>query len=225
MGENMRGILFDMDGVLCDSEPFLYEAARQMFEERYNLRLAREDFAPFVGTGEDRYLGGVAEVKGISLRMPDDKEYTYVIYLEIIRGRLRALPGVHDFIKAARAAGYRLAVASSADRVKLNGNLNEIGLPSSQFDTVLTGSDVERKKPAPDLFLKAAEQIGLPPSACWVIEDSPSGLQAARAGGFRSVGLTSTFPADVLRAAGADHTAPDLAHFSVSELCSPRDAS
>jgi len=216
--------MFDMDGVLCDSEPFICEAACRMFAERHGVYVRPEDFLPFVGAGEDRYLGGVAEQHGVRLTMPADKERTYAIYLEIIRGRLQPLPGVHGFIAAARAAGWRLAVATSADRVKLDGNLREIGLPADRFDAVVTGSEIERKKPAPDIFLLAAQRLGLPPSDCLVVEDAPNGLQAARAGGFRSLGLTSSFSAAALRAAGADWIAPDLAHVPVSESCSPPGA-
>ena len=86
---SIKGIIFDMDGVLCDSEPFIAEAAAKMFAERHGTAVTPEDFHPFVGTGEDRFLGGVAEKYGVKLDMPADKDRTYAIYLDIIRGRLR----------------------------------------------------------------------------------------------------------------------------------------
>ncbi len=199
-----------MDGVLCDSEPLIAEAACRMFAERHGVRVTPADFHPFVGTGEDRYLGGVAEKYGVTLQRPGDKARVYEIYLELIPGRLRPLPGVTAFIASARAAGWRLAVATSADRIKMDGNLREIGLPAKTFDAVVTGEDIEHKKPAPDIFLLAARRIGVPPERCVVVEDAVSGVTAAKAAGARCLGLTGSYPAAALRAAGADWTADGL---------------
>ncbi|MBM3887689.1 MAG: HAD-IA family hydrolase [Verrucomicrobia bacterium] len=212
------GVIFDMDGVLCASEPFIAEAACRMFAEAHGVKVQPHDFAPFVGTGEDRFLGGVAEKYGVRLTMPRDKERTYAIYLEIIKGRLQPLPGVHEFIAKCRRRGLRLAVATSADRVKLDGNLREIGVPAEQFDASVTGSEVTHKKPHPEIFLRAAEKLGLPPARCLVVEDAPSGVAAAKAAGSRCLGLTTSFDAETLRKAGADWLAPDLAGVSAAIL-------
>jgi HAD superfamily hydrolase (TIGR01509 family) len=201
-----------MDGVLCDSEPFLFEAASQMFLERHSLKVRRSDFAPFVGTGEDRYIGGVAEKYGIELEMPADKLRTYEIYLDVIRERLHPLPGASEFIKRVRAAGLKRAVATSADRVKMEGNLREIGIPPTWFDICVTGSEVVHKKPHPQIFLTAAEKLALEPSACLIVEDSISGVTAAKAAGATCLGLMTSFKAQELRDTGADWLAPDLAH-------------
>jgi len=209
---SIQGIIFDMDGVLCDSEPFIAEAAVRMFAERYRLAVKPEDFRPFVGTGEDRFLGGVAEKYGIALDMPADKDRTYALYLDMIRGRLHPLPGVAEFIAACRRRGLKLAIATSADRVKLAGNLREIGLSPDMFDACVTGNEVRRKKPAPDIFLTAARKAQVLPTVALVIEDAPNGIQAAKAAGMRALGITSSFSAAVLGAAGADWIAPDLEH-------------
>ena len=84
----VEGIIFDMDGVLCASEPFICEAAMAMFTGTYGVTVQKDDFIPFVGTGEDRFIGGVAEKYGVKLTMPRDKARTYEIYLGIIKGRL-----------------------------------------------------------------------------------------------------------------------------------------
>jgi len=205
--EPIRGIIFDMDGVLCLSEPFIAEAACRMFVETHRVQVTPRDFEPFVGTGEDRFLGGVAEQYGVSLVMPRDKTRTYEIYLQIIQGQLQPLPGVKQFITSCRRNKLKLAVATSADRVKLDGNLREIGLPAAKFDATVNGDEIERKKPAPDIFLLAAKRLGLKPAECLVIEDAPSGIAAAKAGGFRCLGLTTSFPAEKLR---GDWVAADL---------------
>jgi len=207
-----RGLVFDMDGVLCDSEPFICEAAMRMFAERHHLQVRPEDFLPFVGAGEDRYLGGVAEQYGITWDLEEDKKRTYQIYLEIIRGRLKPLAGVGKFIARCRRSGMRLAVATSADAVKMQGNLAEIGLPPETFDVCVNGLEVVRKKPDPEIFLLAIQRLGLEPRECLVVEDSPNGIRAGKAAGAMCLGLTTSFPATQLQAAGADWIAPDLAH-------------
>ena len=208
----LQGVIFDMDGVLCDSEPFICEAACRMLAERHGRQVRPEDFIPFVGAGEDRYLGGVAEKYGVRLDLQSDKKRTYDIYLEIIRGRLGPLPGAQEFIAACRGRGLKLAVATSADRVKLDGNLVQIGLPAKLFDVCLTGSEVQHKKPHPEIFLTAAEQLGLPPQRCLVVEDAPNGIRAGKAAGSPCLGLATSFPEADLLQAGADFIAPNLAH-------------
>jgi HAD superfamily hydrolase (TIGR01509 family) len=211
MTSELRGVIFDMDGVLCDSEPFICEAACRMFAENHRIKVSPEDFIPFVGTGENRYLGGVAEKHGVTLDLERDKRRTYEIYIEIIRGRLEPLPGAREFIADCRRRGLKLAVATSADRIKMEGNLAQIRLPPETFDVTVNGLEIERKKPHPDIFVLAAKRLGLPPAECLVVEDAPSGIQAGRAAGSRCLGLTTSFAAEVLRKAGAEWTAPDLA--------------
>jgi HAD superfamily hydrolase (TIGR01509 family) len=203
-----RGVIFDMDGVLLDSEPFICKAAMLMFAER-GLQVKAEDFVPFVGAGENRYIGGVAERYRFPVDIDDVKRRTYEIYLEIIRGQLEPLPGACEFLAACRKAGRKLALATSADRVKAEGNLREIGLPFSTFDAIVTGLDVERRKPHPDIFLAAAGGLGLDPRTCLVVEDAVNGVAAAKAAGCRCLALTTSFSREAL--AGADWFGAHLA--------------
>jgi HAD superfamily hydrolase (TIGR01509 family) len=186
------GVIFDMDGVLVDSEPFICKAAMMMFAE-HGLTVRPEDFLPFVGAGENRYIGGVAEKYNFSIDIERDKKRTYDIYLEIIKGELKPLPGVREFISQCRAIGLKLAVASSADVRKVQGNLTEVGLPLETFDAVVTGEDVVNKKPAPDIFIAAAKKLNLQPAECLVVEDAVNGIQAAKAAGARCLALATSF--------------------------------
>jgi len=203
-----KGYIFDMDGVLCDSEAFIAEAAIRMFSARYDTNVREEDFIPFVGAGEDRYLGGVAAKYGIELSMPEDKNETYRLYAECARGRLQPLPGVKRFIVEAKEAGMKLAIATSADEIKLHVNLREMGLEERLFDVLVNGLDIEHKKPAPDIFLLAAKRLGLDPAECIVFEDAINGVQAAKAAGAYCIGITSSFAAQALLEAGADAAHP-----------------
>jgi beta-phosphoglucomutase len=220
-----RGVVFDMDGVLCDSEPFICEAAMRMFAERHHLQVHPGDFLPFVGAGENRYLGGVAEKYGIAWHLEEDKKRTYEIYLEIIRGRLKALPGVSEFIHQCRLLGMRLAVATSADEIKMRGNLAEIGLPLERFDVCINGLEVVHKKPNPEIFLLAVRRLELQPEECLIVEDAPNGVRAAKAAGAACLGLTSSFSVAELQAAGADWIVPDLAHVPPDVLFDLHDRS
>jgi beta-phosphoglucomutase len=197
MQKKLKAVLFDMDGVLLDSEEYICRAGIQMFREKGFVVLP-DDFLEFTGMGENRYLGGVAEKHGIPFDLEKDKARTYEIYGELVAGRLKPLDGVLEFIERCRRIGLRLAVASSADPPKVETNLREIGIPSSTFGSVVTGLDIERKKPAPDIFLKAAEDLGVPASACLVIEDAVSGVTAGKSAGARVLALTTTFSEEEL---------------------------
>jgi beta-phosphoglucomutase len=201
------GVIFDMDGVLLDSEPFICKAACRMFAE-HGLAVRPEDFLPFVGAGENRYLGGVAEKYGFPIAIDRDKKRTYDIYLEIIKGRLHPLPGVHEFIAECRAAGKKIALASSADLRKVAGNLAEIKIPAETFDAVVVAEDVVHKKPDPEIFLCAAGKLGLNPADCLVVEDAINGVAAAKAAGAKVLALTTSFSRQQL--AAADWFAPYL---------------
>src|SRR5512144_1436427 len=127
MDARIQAVIFDMDGVLVDSEPLINAAAIAMFKEQ-GLVVRPADFLPFVGAGEDRYIGGVAEKYGFPLDLPNAKWRTYEIYLGLVPTALHAFPGVQDFVRSCREAGLLVAVASSADAIKVAANLQQIGL-------------------------------------------------------------------------------------------------
>jgi HAD superfamily hydrolase (TIGR01509 family) len=205
----IRAVLFDMDGVLVDSEQFIRRAAMMMFEEK-GYRVQEEDFLPFTGTGENRFIGGVAEKYGIPLDIEKDKARTYLIYEQICAGNLEPLPGVHDTIARCDSLGLKKAVTTSADEFKMLVNLKEIGIPVESFDVAVFADMVKNKKPHPEIFLTAAGMLEVKARECLVIEDAPSGLKAARVAGMRSLALCTTFQPAELDI--ADWIIPDLSH-------------
>jgi HAD superfamily hydrolase (TIGR01509 family) len=202
------GVIFDMDGVLVDSEPFIAAAMVQMFGEK-GYTVHPDDLRPFIGTGEDNILKGVADAHQITLDLERDKARTYAIYLDLVQGNLHPLAGVLEFVRTCRERGLKIAVASSADAVKVAGNLQEIGLPSSTFDVIVSGNEVTHKKPSPEIFLEAARRLGLDPSTCLVVEDAIAGVAAAKAAGARCLALTTSFTPSQL--SEADWVASTLA--------------
>lgn len=212
---DIRAVIFDMDGVLTDSEPLINAAAIAMFKEK-GLLVQPEDFLPFVGTGEDRYIGGVAEKYHFPLDVPLAKRRTYEIYLELVPKQLRAFPGASELVNDCSHAGLQIAVASSADKIKIEANLRQIGLPPEHWDALVWGEEVINKKPAPDIFLRAAAKLGQSPTHCVVVEDAVNGVEAAKAAGMRCVAVAQTFSADRLQR--ADLVRTNLLQFSVADL-------
>jgi cytidine deaminase len=203
-------VIFDMDGVLCDSEPFIAAATGEMLRRRYGIVATQDDFLPFVGAGDDRYISGSAARHGVTVDLAIDKPLVYQIYLDQIPGRLQPVPGVAGFLARARAAGLRLAVATGSDRPKLDGNLAAIGIPASSFEVLVSAEQVTHKKPNPETFLRAIDRLGVPADRCLVVEDARNGVMAARAAGCVVLGITSSQPATVLLGAGAVAVAPDF---------------
>jgi beta-phosphoglucomutase len=200
MIQRIRAVIFDMDGVLANSEPLINAAAITMFKEK-GLVVQPEDFLPFVGAGEDRYIGGVAEKYNFRLDVPQAKKRTYEIYLDLVPTQLQAFPGGHALVQICRQKQLQVAVASGTDQIKVMASLQKIGLPEESWDAVVSGNDVKKNKPAPDIFLIAAQKLGVAPADCIVIEDSVNGIRAAKAAGMRCVAVAQTFLAERLQEA------------------------
>jgi HAD superfamily hydrolase (TIGR01509 family) len=203
-------ILFDMDGVLVDSEEITRQAAVLMFEEK-GYRVLPEDFIPFAGVSALQSLGGVAKKYGIPFFGGKDKERTYLIYEQICAGRISALPGVFETMQLCQSRNLKTAITTSADKFKMLINLKEVGLPFHTFDAAVFAEMVKNGKPDPEIYLTASKMLGIQPSACLVIEDAPSGLRAAAAAGMKSLALSTTFPPGELQQ--ANWIIPDLSYF------------
>ena len=198
----MRYILFDMDGVLMDSEPVITQAAMLGLKE-FGVDTAYTDFHEFTGMGEDKFIGGVAEKHGVKYHT-GMKKRVYDIYLEIVSpGTLRVYPHTRPTLEALKARGVRMALASSADHVKIAANLRVAGLDDGIFNAIIGGEDVKRKKPAPDIYLLAAQRLGARPEDCVVAEDAISGVEAGKAAGCVVAAVSGSFSEERLRAAGA----------------------
>ncbi|MGA2253468.1 MAG: HAD-IA family hydrolase [Thermoguttaceae bacterium] len=210
-------VLFDMDGVLVDSEPIINAAAIRALAE-FGIQARPEDFEPFVGAGENRYVGGVAELYGKTF-LPEMKRRTYDWYLKLLPSMGKAFPGARDLVELLHRRGISCAVASSADSVKVEANLTTVlQVPLDRFAAIVTGEDVIRRKPQPDIFLEAACRLDVPPDACCVIEDAVHGVEAAKAAGMRCIAVATTFPIDMLAAAGADLVRAAIGEISLEDL-------
>jgi HAD superfamily hydrolase (TIGR01509 family) len=194
-------------------------AAIEMFREN-GIDAKPEDFVPFVGMGENKYIGGVAYKYRLEADIEEIKARTYYIYDKITKGKLHPLPGAVEFVKNCRKRGLKLALATSADRFKMEVNLREMGLPESSFDTTVNGLEVERRKPFPDIYLEAAARLGLSPEECLVVEDAVSGVKAGKAAGCKCLALTTSFKAEELKE--ADWICGTLAEVPEEEIFTPK---
>ena len=187
----IKGVIFDMDGLLLDSERLFQESWR-MLADRHGVTLGPAFSSEIIGCGETqaqevlrRYFPGEDPKKLIE----DCKEN--VARLE--ETQLVLKKGVRETLSGMRAAGMRLAVASSSPMWMIRQNLARMGI-ASYFDVLYSGENVKRGKPFPDLFLLTAEELCLEPGDCYVFEDSLNGIEAAHAAHCRPVMIPDQVP-------------------------------
>lgn len=191
------GAIFDWDGVIIDSAA-QHEKSWEWVAELERLPLVADHFKRGFGLKNERIIPGIlgwtddpAEVARLSNRKEE-------LYRElVVRDGVAPLPGVREFLTRLRDAGVPCAVGSSTHRANIETIFRITGL-GEFFNTVVAAQDVSHGKPDPEVFLKGAERIGVPPARCVVFEDAFAGLQAARAGGMKSVGVATTHPPAVL---------------------------
>ncbi len=193
------GVIFDMDGVLIDSSSFHRESWRLAGPE-FGFEMTDAAFLKTFGMPNRAVLAHVygrelppEQVEAIS----DRKE---ALYRELAQHDLQALPGAVALVRALGAAGFRVALGSSTPLVNILFVLRIIGLEGA-FEAIVSSGDVTIGKPDPEVFLKAAAGIGLPPAQCAVVEDAVVGVQAAKAAGMACLAVTTTHPAASLQAA------------------------
>jgi HAD superfamily hydrolase (TIGR01509 family) len=191
-----KAVIFDMDGVIVDSEPrhesaFL-EVVRQIGHgDKLKLR-----FADYVGRSDHELWVDFIAKHNPSQTLQELLEMKRDRILEIIRREQPLFEGLPELVRRL-APLYRLGVASGSERLVVEEVLALQGL-RPLFGAVVTASEVAQGKPAPDIFLRAAELLGYPPGDCWVIEDSKPGITAGLAAGMRVIAITNTHPAKEL---------------------------
>lgn len=219
----IEGILFDMDGVLIDSEPIILRAAQAFFARR-GIAASEEDFKPFVGAGDRRYLVGVGERYGLALDFDVDRVELYELYAEAAREAV-SFAGVHRFFSDAKQANLKVALATGSERHKALINLTAIGLKEADFDVMVTGEQVVRNKPYPDIYQLTALSMGLSTEQCLVVEDSIHGVVSAKRAGCIALALPNSFASAALMEAGSDvvlDTLEDFGRFSTIDAFNAR---
>ena len=204
----VRALIFDMDGTLVDSEPYA-ERAWDEYLQLHGHRLRSEVLGQMFGL---RLREGAAVVKdayGLDIGVDEIAEVQDELRLAALRGNLRPLPGAVALVAFGRAAGLKLGLATSSLRHHADLTLAEIELAGA-FDAEATGDEVARGKPAPDIFLLAAERLKVEPDGCVVFEDAPAGVAAAVAAGMRCVCVPHARTRNLPLPVTPDVTLPDL---------------
>ena len=203
----IRGVVFDLDGTLVDNISFHFDAFRAQ-ATRLGLVMDEATFQSFNGLKNTdifpRFLGRSLTLQEIAA-LSDEKEETY---RTLYRPKLTPHRGAPALLERLRAAGVKLAVASSAPPANRTMVLSGLGW-DAHFDAVVASEGL-RGKPAPDVFLAAAERLGVAPDACIAFEDAVNGIESAVAAGMIVVGVTTNVPAATLSAAGARFTIADF---------------
>ncbi len=211
-------LIFDVDGVVADTEVLNARASVLMFAELYGVTVQPEDFRRFVGTGDERYVEGVAEQYGVTIDTQAAVDRRAANFFKLLADEpLPAAPGVLELVAAAREdPDARLAIATSGQKAKQFPVITGTGLKLEWFDAVITGDDVDRKKPDPQIYLRTAERLGLDPSVCVVFEDAPAGVTAAKRAGMACLAVTTSVTREEL--AGADVVVDSLGEVSLGDV-------
>ncbi|HEX2989514.1 MAG TPA: beta-phosphoglucomutase [Anaerolineales bacterium] len=211
----IKGFIFDLDGVLTDTAEFHYRGWKRLADE-LGVSFTREDNEALRGIPRRESLMLILRQRHYpeeQLQEMMERKNNY--YLELIQ-TIRPddlLPGARELLEEIRAAGLKSALGSASRNAP--EVVERLGI-AHLLDVIAHGGSVERQKPAPDLFLHAASQLGLTPDECIVVEDAAAGIEAAIAGGFHSVGLG---PSE--RVGAADLCVPSLKDVRLKDLLSP----
>lgn len=207
----IRGFLFDLDGVLVDTAQYHFLAWQRMAAE-LGIHFGEAENEQLKGVSRAESLNRILAWGGKSLSDAEKQHWMTLKndwYLELVRGMPADdyLPGAHEFLRASRAAGIKVALGSASKNAPLI--LERLGwIPL--FDALVDGNVVTASKPDPEVFLEGARRLGLMPEECVVFEDSEAGVEAARRGGMKVVGIGHGLDADLL-VSGLDQLTPEQA--------------
>ena len=193
----LYGLIFDVDGVIADTEAVNARASIRVFEDLFAiLGVKRQDFEAGLGRGAAEYVKAAARVHGLELTEEQVEKATQLrqeYFLNVLSEEpLPPFPGVLELMeKAMQSRDFRVAIATSGTLEKSRAVLDAARVPYQEM-VYITGSDVKNKKPHPELFLLAAERMGVESANCVVIEDAPNGVQAAKAAGAKCIAVTNS---------------------------------
>ena len=196
-GGPYRAVIFDMDGVLADSEPAFFEAVNEVLVPT-GKRIDWESYQQLLGTSVSTTWDGVLRMLNLDAEdvQPYVDRYSDTL-LEVLRRPRPLLPGVDTTIKELKRRELPIGLATSSWQAWVEALLGAVGLPLDTFEAVVWREMAERGKPAPDLYLKAAELLRVAPDRCIAIEDTPAGIASAKEAGMYAIQVraaSSAFP-------------------------------
>lgn len=193
-------LIFDLDGVLVDSEP-LHRRAKEQALAEIGIAVPESVYDELKGRPDEIGLREIVEKKGVPEKFPQLIERKSQLY-RAIHHELQEVAGAAAFIRWARTH-FRIALATSSTPYNRGVAFGVLGV-GNLFESVVDSGRHQRPKPDPEVFQVAMRDLRLVPADCWIIEDSVNGLRAAKSAGCLAVGITTTFSAEILKSAGAD---------------------
>ena len=190
-----KAVIFDMDGVIFDTEKVYLDIWIEVFE-KYGYKMTKELYVNVMGTGRKNVIKTFLENFGDDLpieKMYEEKD-NQLFYIIENQG-IPLKEGVKELFSMLKEKNYKIALATSAKRERVEKQIKDKWLKES-FDAIVCGDDVEKGKPSPDIFLKAAKKIDVEPENCFVVEDSPAGIKAAFSGGMKGIHVEDLKVAD-----------------------------
>jgi HAD superfamily hydrolase (TIGR01509 family) len=193
MGARLAAVIFDMDGVLVDSEPLHYAVLTDLLAGA-GVQFSREENEEFLGTSSEYTLATLIARHHLPSPFAEYVQRYDAGVLRILEQPQAPQPGVVPLIARIRQLDLRMGLASSARRSWIDATLRSLEL-SGAFDVIVSGDDVALGKPDPAIYLLAAERLGVPPERCLAIEDAPNGVTSARAAGMQVIGVRTPYTA------------------------------
>lgn len=188
----IKGLLFDLDGVLVDTAKYHYLAWKQL-ADRLEIPFTKQDNERLKGVSRMRSFEIILEIGSVTMTEQEkeahctEKNNLYLEYIQKLKGN-ELLPGVREFLTDARNKGYKIALGSASKNTQLI--LQRLSI-TNLFDAIIDGNKVSKAKPDPEVFTKGAEALGLANNECVVFEDAVAGIQAAHNAGMFGVGVGS----------------------------------
>lgn len=184
-----KAFLFDFDGVITDSEPYVFEVLKQMIKDNFGIELPYSDINMTIGCSDRKVAEYIANEYHIdySVELSEKLKKNYPDYYFEYEG-IKPFPYLRDLLSILKDRGRKVAIVSSTDRAHLEAALSRMGL-SGFIDTIISGSDVQNKKPSPEPYLKGLEALCVDKQDSVVIEDSPTGIQSAVNTGIDCIGF------------------------------------
>ena len=184
-----KAFLFDFDGVITDSEPYVFEVLKQMIKDNFGIELPYSDINMTIGCSDRKVAEYIATEYHIdySVELSEKLKKNYPDYYFEYEG-IKPFPYLRELLSILKARGRKVAIVSSTDRAHLEAALSRMGL-SGFIDTIISGSDVQNKKPSPEPYLKGLEALCVDKQDSVVIEDSPTGIQSAVNAGIDCIGF------------------------------------
>ena len=174
----IKAVLFDMDGVIFDTERAYLDTWIKVFC-KYGYEMKKEIYISVMGTGRKNVKKTFVNIFGEDLPIEDMyKEKDQLLAKIIDEGKVPLKSGAEEILLYLKESGYKIALATSAKRDRVDKQVNMAGI-GKYFNAIVSGDDVSNGKPDPEIFLKAADKLGVLPEECIVIEDSPAGIEAA----------------------------------------------